>query len=116
MCGLCRLQKAFRGECDAECDDQLQHIITVHIRSRYAEREVDNATIAQAVASDETMQLMPVEHRPAAWFHYAIGNLYLEYTKARGPMNLWWVPDRADAHTHALTVLETPAEPGQHDE
>ncbi len=86
---VCRLLKAFRGECDSECDDQLQHIITVHIRSRYAEREVDNATIAKAVAADETMNLMPVEHRPAAWFHYAIGNLWLEYNKARGPMNLW---------------------------
>ena len=86
-----RLHKAFRGECDAECDDQLQHIITVHIRSRYADREVDNATIALAVASDETMQLMPAEHRPAAWFHYAIGNLFMDYVKARGPMNLWWV-------------------------
>ncbi|KAK9847910.1 hypothetical protein WJX84_006722 [Apatococcus fuscideae] len=100
-----RLHKAFRGECDAECDDQLQHIITVHIRSRYADREVDNATISKAVAQDETMRLMPEEHRPAAWFHYAIGNLYLEYTKARGPMNLWG-PIGTDASSRKILARQ----------
>ena len=103
-CSPLRLQKAFRGECDAECDDQLQHIITVHIRSRYADREVDNATIALAVASDETMQLMPAEHRPAAWFHYAIGNLFLDYVKARGPMNLWYTFLLRHTHTHTQYI------------
>lgn len=36
----CRLETALQGWCNDECEDQLQHVISTHLRSRYASSDV----------------------------------------------------------------------------
>ena len=36
----CRLETALQSWCNDECEDQLQHVISTHLRSRYASSDV----------------------------------------------------------------------------
>ena len=37
---FCRLETALQSWCNDECEDQLQHVISTHLRSRYASSDV----------------------------------------------------------------------------
>ena len=79
LLSLCRLQSCVAGaDCDAECDDQLQHLISVHIRSRYStDLSVDGN-------DPEFRHLGPEHHRPASYMHYALHKWHTKFRKARG--------------------------------
>ncbi len=79
LCGLCRLQAATQGgDCDDECDDQLRHLVSVHIRSRYSGDYVVNAT------DTEFRHTGPDQHKPASYMHFALNKWYMKFRKARG--------------------------------
>lgn len=76
---FCRLQDCVGGaDCDAEVDDQLQHLVSVHIRSRYSTE--------YPIGENETdfQHSGPELHRPASYMHYALHKWYVKFRKARG--------------------------------
>ncbi|DBB15395.1 TPA: hypothetical protein ACH3X3_003627 [Trebouxia sp. C0006] len=76
---LQRLQTAVHGgDCDSECDDQLQHLVSVHIRSRYSQEYAVNAN------DTDFRHVGPEHHRPASYMHFALDKWYMKFRKARG--------------------------------
>ena len=76
---FCRLQTAVHGgDCDSECDDQLQHLVSVHIRSRYSQEYAVNAN------DTDFRHVGPEHHRPASYMHFALDKWYMKFRKARG--------------------------------
>lgn len=65
------------GDCDSECDDQLQHLVSVHIRSRYSQEYAVNAN------DTDFHHTGPDQHRPASYMHFALDKWYRKFCKAR---------------------------------
>lgn len=73
------MERALKGWCGNECEDQLAHIMTVHIRNRYAKDEVDN----RVMAADKALKHVPKEHRPAVHLHHRLADLWQRYAELR---------------------------------
>ena len=67
------------GDCDDQCDDQLQHLVSVHIRSRYSGDYVVNST-----ENPEFHHSGPEQHKPASYMHFALNKWYMRFRKVRG--------------------------------
>ncbi len=65
---MCRLQSALQGECSDECEDQLQHTISVHLRTRYLASELDQEEVATHVQVYEGS----LDHKPAVYLHHKL--------------------------------------------
>ena len=66
------------ADCDDEMDDQLRHLVSVHIRSRYS---TDYPTGANET---DFQHSGPEQHRPAAYMHYALHRWYTKFRKVKG--------------------------------
>ena len=76
---VCRLQSCVAGaDCDDEIDDQLRHLVSVHIRSRYS------ADLLVDGNDTEFWHVGPDHHRPASYMHYALHKWYTKFRKAKG--------------------------------
>ncbi|KAK9837693.1 hypothetical protein WJX74_003187 [Apatococcus lobatus] len=74
-----RLERAIEGWCGEECEDELAHIMTVHIRNRYAKDDVDK----KRMAADKALKHVPKEHRPAVHLHHRLSDLWQRYAQLR---------------------------------
>ncbi len=68
-----------QGECSDECEDQLQHTISVHLRTRYLASELDQDEAATHVQNYEGS----LDHKPAVYLHHKIETLWKQYNQAR---------------------------------
>lgn len=75
----CRLESALAGRCDEQCEDQLQHVISVHLRTRYLASELSEAEVS---ASLENYEGSP-DHKPAVYLHHKFQRLWTQYNSAR---------------------------------
>ena len=65
-------------DCDEELDDQMRHLVSVHIRSRYAaDYKVDGN-------DTDFRHIGPDHHRAASYMHYALNKWYKKFRRARG--------------------------------
>ncbi len=78
MC-MCRLESALQGECSDECEDQLQHTISVHLRTRYLASELDQEEVATHVQGYKGS----LDHKPAVYLHHKFAALWTQYDQAR---------------------------------
>ncbi|DBA84620.1 TPA: hypothetical protein ACH3X2_006195 [Trebouxia sp. C0005] len=76
---LDRLESALQGECSHECEDQLQHTISVHLRTRYLASELDQEEVASHVQGYEGS----LDHKPAVYLHHKFAELWTQYNQAR---------------------------------
>jgi hypothetical protein len=74
-----RMEVALKGWCTAECEEQLQHTLTTHLRSRYAKADV-NVEEVQGAMEDYTG---PEKHQAAVFLHYRLAELIDQYSEAR---------------------------------
>ena len=78
MC-MCRLESALQGECSDECEDQLQHTISVHLRTRYLASELDQEEVETHVQGYEGS----LDHKPAVYLHHKFAAWWTQYNQAR---------------------------------
>ena len=64
------------GDCDEECNDQLSHLVSVHIRSRYADGFKVNTNDTSFAYSG------PDNQKSAAYMHHLLARGYDKYLKA----------------------------------
>lgn len=76
---LCRLKLASAGKCDAQCEDQLQHTISVHLRTRYLASELDE----DEVSANLVNYVGSPDHKPAVYLHHSFQMLWTQYNNAR---------------------------------
>ena len=70
----CRLTYSLtKGHCSKDCEDALQHMISVHIRSRYAARDIVPDEI-QKFAFDG-----PEDHKASVYMQSKLASLYDKY-------------------------------------
>ena len=75
----CRLELALLGGCDVECEDQLQHLLTVHLRTRYLANDMNPAEVAGHLHNYEGSE----DHKPAVYLHSRFNDLLSRYSAAR---------------------------------
>lgn len=76
---LTRLQFALEGKCDEQCEDQLQHVISVHLRTRFLASELSEEEVS---ASLDNYEGSP-DHKPAVYLHHKFQKLWLQYNASR---------------------------------
>ena len=76
---FCRLEAALQGNCSLECEDQLQHTISVHLRTRYLASDLDQDEISAHLKDYEGS----ADHKPAVYLHHKFEALWNQYDKAR---------------------------------
>lgn len=73
-----RLESAVgHGDCDEECHDQLTHLVSVHIRSRYADAFRLNTNDSSIPYTG------PDNQKAAVYMHHLLGRAYAKYMKSR---------------------------------
>ena len=75
----CRLELALLGGCDVECEDQLQHLLTVHLRTRYLANDMNPAEVSGHLHNYEGSE----DHKPAVYLHSRFNDLLSRYSAAR---------------------------------
>lgn len=75
----CRLEFALAGSCGEWCEDQLQHTISIHLRTRYLASELDEEEVSAHLESYEGSP----DHKPAAYLHHKFQELWSQYNEAR---------------------------------
>ena len=89
----CRFEMALQGWCNEECEDQLQHLISVHLGAResaFHHRDIRKALKhhpSQAAASDEDLGHMHM----GMFLHTRLGFLFDQYTSARRTLRVKWM-------------------------
>ena len=81
----CRLELALTKKCDAQCEDQLQHIISVHLRTRYLASELNEEEVSANLVNYEGSP----DHKPAVYLHHSFQRLWTQYNNARS-MRSWF--------------------------
>lgn len=76
---LSRLEFALAGSCGEWCEDQLQHTISIHLRTRYLASELDEEEVSAHLESYEGSP----DHKPAAYLHHKFQELWSQYNEAR---------------------------------
>ena len=87
----CRLESALQGDCSYDCEDQLQHVISVHLRTRYLAAEISQ----EEVAVHEPDYEGSLDHKPAVFLHHKIERLWKKYSSARSARS-WFDVQLAD--------------------
>ena len=80
-----RLELALAGRCDEQCEDQLQHVISVHLRTRFLALELSEEEVS---ASLDKYEGSP-DHKPAVYLHHKFQKLWSQYNSAR-PERSWF--------------------------
>ncbi len=75
----CRLAVAVQGWCNVECEDQLQHTISVHLHSEYASDSVDMAHVKKSLLLAN--HSAPADQAAATYFHLQLADLIEKYDK-----------------------------------
>lgn len=75
----CRLELALTGKCNEQCEDQLQHVISVHLRTRYLASELNEDEVSANMVNYEGSP----DHKPAAYLHHSFQRLWTRYNHAR---------------------------------
>ena len=78
---MCRFNLALHGKCSEECEDLLQHFVTVHLGSRDAANDTSIAEILPAMQSTSTACNNHL--RAAALMHQRFAELFAQYTTKR---------------------------------
>ncbi|KAL3161801.1 hypothetical protein ABBQ38_008893 [Trebouxia sp. C0009 RCD-2024] len=78
-----RFDLALRGQCSAECEDLLQHLMTVHLGSRDAADDINFADMLPAMQSAAGNDHMSA----AAFMHQRFATLFEQYSSARGTLH-----------------------------
>ena len=66
------MELALLGGCDVECEDQLQHLLTVHLRTRYLANDMNPAEVSGHL-----------HNKPAVYLHSRFNDLLSRYSAAR---------------------------------
>ena len=75
----CRLQYSLtKGHCSKDCEDSLQHMISSHIRSRYAIGDVLPNEVQKFTYGG------PEEHRSTVYLQHRLATLYQDYMEKKG--------------------------------
>ncbi len=75
----CRYESAAKARCNSKCIEQLDHVITSHLRSRYAKDDVEIGAVKAAMPHYDG----PFELLPAVFFHERMANATHRYVAAR---------------------------------
>lgn len=92
---MCRFDVALHGWCSAECEDLLQHLLTVHLGSRDAANDMNLADVLPAMQSAAGNDHLSA----AAFMHQRFATLFEQYSSARGTLH-GQTPWFADALPH----------------
>lgn len=77
--GCCRLHYSLtKGHCSKDCEDALQHMISVHIRSRYAIGDVVPDEMANFAYDG------PEDHKASVFVQTKLSTLYDQYMEKVG--------------------------------
>ena len=77
----CRFDLALHGWCSDECEDLLQHLMTVHLGSRDAASDTNFADTLPAMQSAAGSDHL----KAAAFMHQRFAGLFEQYSTARKP-------------------------------
>lgn len=96
---------ALQGWCNGECEDQLQHLVTVHLGAREAAwHHQDTATAVKHHSSQSANGDQDHDHMHVGMFlHTRLGYLFKQYTSARRLLKLDWM-------SHAFTASDPPTQ------
>ena len=72
------------GTCDADCEDQMRHVMTVHVRKFTAASIVANKTIAEFTKKHPQLATFNYDVQPAAYLTMRIAEAFGEFATARG--------------------------------
>ena len=76
---FCRLQYSLtKGHCSKDCEDSLQHMISSHIRSRYA-----NGDVLPDEVKNFTYRGLE-EHRATVFLQHRLASLFQDYMEKKG--------------------------------
>lgn len=95
---LCRFEMALSGWCNEECEDQLQHLISVHLGARESAwhhadfRKALKHHPSQAAADDEDLGHM----HTGLFLHTRLASLFKQYAAARRLSRIEWMSHTYD--------------------
>lgn len=98
-CELCRFDLALHGWCSDECEDLLQHLMTVHLGSRDAASDMNFADMLPAMQSAAGSDHL----KAAAFMHQRFAGLFEQYRIAQKPQSgrtAWF--SVASHHQHGI--------------
>lgn len=92
---VCRIESALQGKCSFECEDQLQHVLSIHLRTRYLAAELSQDEIAR---NEPDYEGSP-DHKPAVFLHHKIERMWQKYSSLR--------PDRSWFDVQAVATADS---------
>ena len=72
------------GGCDHDCEDQMRHTMTIHVRKFTSFNDVSNATIAKYSAQHPDFAKLSYDVQPAVWLTRKVAEAYSKFAVARG--------------------------------
>ena len=82
----CRLESAIKrdGGCDALCEDQMRHAMTIHVRKFTSFHDVSNATLAAYGAMHPAFKKLDYQVQPAVYLTERVADTFGKFAAARG--------------------------------
>ena len=76
-----RLESAVKkdGVCDADCEDQMRHVMTVHVRKFTAFADVSNATLAAYAEKHPMLANFSYDVQPAAFLTMRVAEAFATF-------------------------------------
>ncbi len=75
----CRLHYSLtKGHCSKDCEESLQHMVTTHIRARYAVGDVIPQDVQNFTYGG------PEEHRATVYLQHKLATMYDRYMEKKG--------------------------------